>query len=88
LIFLLPVGSAAIVWNLALARVMDRRLAIVHIVSAIAFVSVVVIVLTGTAIAAAPALFLLLFLYPFTWLAIGVSMLRGVPAEAPVAGGD
>jgi hypothetical protein len=88
LIILLPVGSAAMVWNLALARVMDRRLAIVHIVSAIAFVSVVVVALTGSAIAAAPVLFLLLFLYAFTWLAIGAWMLRGVPAEAPVPRGE
>lgn len=88
LIVMLPVGSAALVWNLALERVMDRRVAIVHIASAIAFVSVAVTGLTGTAIAAAPVLFLLLFLYPFTWLAIGVSMLRGVPAEAPASGGD
>jgi hypothetical protein len=88
LIGLLPVGSAAVVWDLGLARVMDRRLAIVHIVSAIAFVSVVAVTLTGTAIASAPVLFLVLFLYAFTWVAIGVAMLRGVPAEAPAPGGE
>lgn len=70
LIVTLPVGSAMLMWDLARIGVVPWLLAIAHAASVI-----------GLAVALVGVTFLapLGILYPVTWVAIGVSLVRGVP---------
>jgi hypothetical protein len=70
------VGSAMLMWDLARIGVISRLVPIVHV--AIAIVSVAT---ASKFIVDLPSLFgaPLLILYLLTWIAIGVSMIRGVP---------
>jgi len=78
--FLLPVGSSAVVWNLALLGVLGRRLAAAHVLSAVAYLVLMAVIVTGTSPGIA---FVLLLPYPITWVAIGASISRGRPATEP-----
>ena len=89
LLVLLPIGSAAVVWDLSRFAALPRSVAIVHTVAAVAFLVIVVAGLTGSLIAVTSpidALAVLIVLYPLTWIVIGVALLRGQPlADHPVA---
>jgi hypothetical protein len=82
-LLLLPVGSAILVLDLARARVLDRWLAVVHVASAVGFAVLIAASGSNTSLGAAAVLGLG---YPLTWLAIGASVIRGLPA-GPVASG-
>jgi hypothetical protein len=80
LLFLFPAGTAVLVSDLARARVLSGRLAAAHVVSAVGFVVPIGAMLSNTPIGAAMVLALA---YPVTWLAIGLSLLRGAPVGQP-----
>jgi hypothetical protein len=84
---LFPVGSAALAWDLARTGILSRGLAIVHAVSAIGIlVPFVGILIDYRAMASGP-LVVLAIPYMLTWVAIGVSLVRGVPrAHEPATG--
>lgn len=72
----LPVCSAIVVWDLARARVLRSWLAAAHVASAVGFAVLIASYLTNTPLGAATVVAVL---YPLTWLAIGGSVLRGLP---------
>ena len=74
-ITLLPLGSAALVWDLARIGVLSRGIAIIHGLSAIALV----VPILGSLIAPEAIVVVLAVPYPVSWLLIGASLLRGVP---------
>ncbi len=78
-IFLLPIGSAALAWDLSRICVLSRPLATVHALSAVA---IVVALVDAFANGLPSVLGALLIAYPLTWIAIGISLLRGVPRVA------
>jgi hypothetical protein len=74
---MIPVGSAMLVWDLARVGVLSRRAALTHMVAAaILLVGLVVVLLSQTN-------FVLGVVggvsYLLSWIAIGVSLVRGVP---------
>ena len=73
---LLPIGSAAVVLDLARHGLMGWALAVVHAVAAVLLVITLVVSWTN---ASGLDFGLLTLLYPVTWLGIGVSVLRGQP---------
>jgi hypothetical protein len=88
LLVLLPIGSAAVVWDLSRFGAMPRRVAIVHTMAAIAFFVIVVASLTNSLFWTSPigALAVLAVPYPLTWIVIGAVLLRGQPVtDQPVA---
>lgn len=74
-ITLLPLGSAALVWDLARIGVVSRGISIIHALSAIALV----VPILGSLMAPEAIPVVLAVPYPLSWLAIGASVLRGVP---------
>ena len=83
---LLALGSAVLVWDLARAQAIPRALAIVFGVS-----SILMLVPTGGALfgisdtADTPLQVALALPYLLSWIALGVSLLRGMPiAQAPL----
>jgi hypothetical protein len=78
LLFLFPAGTAVLVWDLARARVLNGWLAAAHVASAVGFVVPIGAMLGNTPIGVAMVLALA---YPITWLAVGLSLLRGVPVD-------
>jgi hypothetical protein len=82
-ITLLPLGSAALVWDLARIGVQSRGISIIHGLSAIALV----VPILGSLIDPMIILVVLAVPYPLTWLAIGASLLRGVPRHVEPAAG-
>jgi len=83
-LFLLPVGSLAVVWDLARVRVLGRWLAAADVASAVAFLVPIGVMLNNTQLGVA---FVLTLFYPLTWVAIGASILRGAPVTGPAAPG-
>ena len=83
---LLPLGSAILVWDLARAQAISRGLAIVFGLSAIALLFPMIGPLFGISdTAATPQLAALGLPYLLSWIALGVSLLRGMPtAQAPL----
>jgi len=82
-ILAMPIGSAALMWDLRRAGVLGTRPATAHVVAAILFlVSLVVLFANGALIdhqeTAVPLLALDLP-YGFSWIAIGWSLRHGVP---------
>ena len=84
---LLPLGSAVLVWDLARAQAIPRALAIVFGVSSILMLVPMVGALFGISDTADTPLQVALALpYLLSWIALGVSLLRGMPnARAPLA---
>jgi len=80
LLFLLPAGSAYLVWDLARARVLGRGLSVAHVASAVGFFVLIGAFMSNTPIGVAVVLALF---YPLSWLAIGGSLMRGVPITEP-----
>lgn len=75
---LLPLGSAVLVWDLARIGVLSGWMAMLHGLSAIA----ILVPLTGAFIDSPEtglSLMALFIPYPLSWIAIGASLLRGVP---------
>jgi hypothetical protein len=85
-VVLLPLGSAVLVWDLARAQAISRGLAIVFGLSAIVLLFPMIGALFGiNDTAAIPQLAALGLPYLLSWIALGVSLLRGVPtAQAPL----
>jgi hypothetical protein len=86
LVVLLPMGSAAVVWDLSRSGAMSRIVAIVHTLAAVAFLVVYVAAATGSLRVTSPidAMAVLIVLYPLTWILIGLALLRGQPvADQP-----
>lgn len=83
LAWLLWLASAFVVWNLAMAGILGRRLAAAHVVSA-GFMMVAV----GLAVLNTAFSILLVFIFPYaiTLVAIGVSINRGVAASESARG--
>jgi hypothetical protein len=77
---LLPVGSAAVVWNLGLLGILRRRVASAHVLAAGAYFVLMALIVSGASPAVA---FILLFPYPLTWVVIGASIIRDGPATEP-----
>ena len=77
-ISLLPIGSAGLAWDLARFGALPRTLAIMHVVTSLGLL----IPITGAvAVASTTGIGLIGFAvpYPLSWIAIGVSLVRGVP---------
>ena len=88
LLVVLPIGSAAVVWDLSRFGVLPRSVAIVHALAALAFFIILVAGLTRSLIGVTSpisALAVLIVLYPLTWIVIGAALLRGQPVAGPVA---
>lgn len=85
---LLPIGSAALAWDLGRAGVLPRWVPIVHALSAVAFLAPIIGSLVDyEATFRSDLLIALAIPYILTWMAIGASLLRGVPrAHEPAAG--
>jgi hypothetical protein len=83
---LLPLGSAVLVWDLARAQAIPRALAIVFGASSILLLVSLVGALFGIIDTADTPLQVALALpYLLSWIALGVSLLRGMPiAQAPL----
>lgn len=80
-ILLLPAGSAALAWDLGRLGVLPRPLATLHVLTAVlAIVPLVVAFAIGPEMGL--SLLGLLIPYPLSWIAIGASLLRGVPRVA------
>jgi hypothetical protein len=84
MLLLLPLGSAVVICSLALARVIDRRLALAYVASAVAFG--VVIVQAPVTTEEIAAVIVLMAPYAIAWVAIGASIIRGVPRPEPASG--
>jgi hypothetical protein len=77
---LLPLGSAVLVWDLARAQVISRGLATVSGLSAIVLLVPMIGPLFGISDSATtPQLAALGLPYLLSWIALGVSLLRGTP---------
>lgn len=87
-IFLLPIGSAVLAWELARAGILPRTMAIVQALSALAFLGPLISSQIDYEATIRSAWVVALALpYMLTWIAIGASLLRGVPpAHEPAAG--
>ncbi|HET9497909.1 MAG TPA: hypothetical protein VFP83_06250 [Candidatus Limnocylindria bacterium] len=84
-ITLLPLGSAALAWDLARIGVLSFGTALLHALCAAALL--VPLVAAFSADPAASFGFLALALpYPLSWMAIGVSLVRGVPSPRADSG--
>jgi hypothetical protein len=78
----LPVGSAMLMWDLARIGVLSRRIAIAQLVLAILAIGLGLLrVLLGPGQTTIPpvAIGVALYAYLLSWVAIGVSLIRGVP---------
>jgi hypothetical protein len=80
IVWMLWLASAFVVWNLAIAGVIGRRMATAHVVSAALLMATIGLVLLDTRFV---ALVIFIFPYAITFVAIGVSIRRGVPAGEP-----
>ena len=78
LLFLFPAGSALLVWGLARARVVSGWLAAAHVASAVGFIVPLGAMMSNSSVGVAIVLALV---YPLTWLALGLSLLRGAPVS-------
>jgi len=79
-LLLLPLGSAILTWDLSRSGVLSRWLSIAHGLSAMALlVPLVGILVDYRETSASDVLVALAIPYPLTWMAIGASLLRGVP---------
>jgi hypothetical protein len=83
-----PIGSAALFWDLARAGILSRALSIVHALSGVAFLAPLIgTVVDYPAVIANNLLVALAIPYMLSWMAIGASLLRGVPhAHEPALG--
>jgi hypothetical protein len=87
LVTLLPVGSALLMWDLSRSGVLPRRLALVHAGAAIILGAGLVVADLAPEDVVSRVLFLALFApYLLTWVAIGMSLLRGVPLPRATTG--
>ena len=79
----LPLGSAAVVWELGRAGVLGPRLARAHVATALVFPIALVVFFANPALLDDPAtgvpLMLLGWPYAFSWIAIGWSLRHGAP---------
>jgi hypothetical protein len=83
IVWLVWLASAFVVWNLAIAGVVGRRLAAAHVASAGILMATVALALID-----ARFIVLIIFIFPYamTLVAIGASIRRGVPASEPARG--
>lgn len=83
-----PVGSAALAWDLGRVGIISRGLAILHAVGAAALLALFVAVLADyEATSHNPILIALVVPFLVSWVAIGLSLVRGVPrAHEPARG--
>jgi hypothetical protein len=85
---LLPIGSAALAWDLGRAGVLPRWVSIVHALSAAAFLAPIIgSLIDYEATFRSDLLVALVIPYILTWMAIGASLLRGVPRAHEQAAG-
>jgi len=84
----LPVGSAVLTWDLARAGILPRSLSVVHAVSAVAFLAPLIATQVDYAAVIGNSLLIGLAIpYMLSWMAIGASLLRGIPqAHQPAPG--
>jgi uncharacterized membrane protein len=79
-IVVLAVGSAMLTWDLGRIGVLSRLLSVAHVAAAIFLAAGFVVAQLDPGDARGRAIFAALFApYLLTWVAIGVSLLRGVP---------
>ena len=84
-ILLLPIGSAALAWDLARIGVLSLRMAILHALTAVALFVPLVGAFAGSPVAGFDTLALAIP-YPLSWIAIGASVWRGVPSPRAGSG--
>lgn len=83
---LLPLGSTLLIGDLAGAGVFSRSLAVVHAVSGLLLFALIGIAVAASDTNAAGSEYFALGLpYMLTWIAIGVSLFRGVPTAQQTA---
>jgi hypothetical protein len=85
----LPVGSAMLMWDLARIGVLSRRIAIAQLVVAMLAIGLGLLgVLLGPGQTSLPpiAIGVGLYAYLLSWVAIGVSLIRGVPHSQGTSG--
>ena len=85
MILLLPVGSAALAWDLARIGVLSFRMAIFHALCAVALLVPLVGTFAGNVAFGFDAL-VLAIPYPLTWIAIGATLLRDAPSPRADSG--
>jgi hypothetical protein len=84
-ILLLPVGSAALAWDLARVGVLSFAMAMLHAFCAVAFLLLLVLVLAGELGTGLGGLAFAIP-YPLSWIAIGTLLWRGVPSTRAGSG--
>jgi hypothetical protein len=83
-IVMLPVGSAMLTWDLGRSGVLSRLVSLTHVAAAIVLAAGLVVAHLDPGDAGNRALFAALFApYLVTWVAIGVSLIHGVPQARP-----
>ena len=85
----LPLGSAALAWDLGRAGVLGPRLSRAHVAAAVLFLILIAVIFGNPALyddrATAVPLLMLAIPYAFSWIAIGWSLRHGAPVpERPV----
>jgi hypothetical protein len=79
-IVMLPVGSAMLTWDLGRRGVLSRLVSLTHVAAAIVLAAGLVVAHLDPGDAGNRALFAALFTpYLVTWVAIGASLIHGVP---------
>jgi hypothetical protein len=83
----LPLGSAALVWELGRAGVFGPRLARAHVAAGFLFLAALAVFYANPVLLDDPAtgvpLMLLGWPYAFSWIAIGWSLRHGAPVQLP-----
>jgi len=79
----LPLGSAALAWDLGRGGVLGTRLTKAHVITALIFLIMIGVIITNPALyddrATAVPLLMLAMPYAVTWIAIGWSLRHGAP---------
>jgi hypothetical protein len=85
---LLPIGSALLAWDLGRTGILSRALSIVHAASAVAFLApLIASQIDWQGVMANGVLIGLAVPYVLSWMAMGATLVRGVPrALKPAAG--
>jgi hypothetical protein len=85
---LLPIGSTVLAWGLARTGIVSRVLAIIHAASALAILaSLIGSIVDYRSTVSSGLLVAIAIPYMLTWVAIGVSLLRGAPRASESAAG-
>jgi hypothetical protein len=85
-VFLLPIGSVALAWDLARIGALSLGMATLHTLGGISLLVVLVAAFGGDPATGLGLLGIFGPAYPLSWIAIGASLWRGVPSPRAGSG--